>query len=116
MNQCRATKANKERCKLQADGSGYCWAHNPKNSEQVRRRASKGGRSRVGQEVHGLKQEVRDLIAAVKNGHLNRNNAAVMIQGYRVLKDLVELERRARETDELQSQIEELKREYGDAS
>jgi hypothetical protein len=58
---------------------------------------------------------VRDLVADVKAGDQDRLDAAVMIQGYRVLKDLVELDRRVRETDELQSQIEELKREYGDA-
>jgi hypothetical protein len=105
---CRATKADKERCKLQADGSGYCWARNPKNSEQVRRRASKGGRSRVGGEVKVYKQEVRDLIAAVENGGQDRADAAVMLQGYRLLKDFAEHERRAKETDELEARLEQL--------
>jgi hypothetical protein len=36
-----------------------------------------------------------------------------MIQGYRTLKDFIELERRVRETDDLAAEIEDLKREYG---
>jgi hypothetical protein len=41
------------------------------------------------------------------------NDAAVMIQGYRALKDFIALERQVKETDELAAEIEELKREYG---
>jgi hypothetical protein len=35
-----------------------------------------------------------------------------MLQGYRTLKDYIELERRIRETDELAADVEELKIEY----
>jgi hypothetical protein len=49
----------------------------------------------------------------VKAGVLDRNDAAVMVQAYRALKDFIELERRVRETDDLAAEIEDLKREYG---
>ncbi len=75
--------------------------------------ASKAGRSKPSREVAALKEELRALIADVKVGDLDRNDAAVMIQGYRALKDLIALERQVRETDELAAEIEELKREYG---
>jgi cell fate (sporulation/competence/biofilm development) regulator YmcA (YheA/YmcA/DUF963 family) len=39
-----------------------------------------------------------------------------MIQGYRTLRDFIELERRVHETDELAREIEELKREQWQAS
>ena len=55
------------------------------------------------------------MISEVKSGDLDRNDAAVMIQGYRALKDFIALERQVRETDELAAEIEELKREYGAA-
>jgi hypothetical protein len=55
------------------------------------------------------------VIADVKAGELDRNDTAVMIQGYRALKDFIALERQVRETDELAAEIEELKREYGAA-
>jgi hypothetical protein len=56
---------------------------------------------------------VRDLIAEVKSGGQDRADAAVMLQGSRVLKDLVELERRVKETDDLETRIEQLARDIG---
>jgi len=63
--------------------------------------------------VRAIKDEIKAVIADVKTGDLDRNDAAVMIQGYRALKDFIALERQVRETDELAAEIEELKREYG---
>jgi predicted dehydrogenase len=109
MTQCRATKANKERCTLTVEPPNtYCWHHSPERAETRRRAAAKGGSSKPNREVRGYKEEVRDLVAEVKNGGQDRADAAVMLQGYRVLKDLVELERKVKETDELANRIEEL--------
>ncbi len=58
-----------------------------------------------------LKAEIKQVISDVKAKDLDRNDAAVMIQGYRALKDFVELERRVKETDELAAEIAELKEE-----
>lgn len=111
---CSFIKDNGERCQSPVTGeNGLCWAHDPKNAEKRRRMASHAGSYKPGREIRDLKQEVRDLIAAVKKGNQDRADAAVMLQGYRVLKDLVELERKIKETDELAAAVEELKREYG---
>ena len=114
MNRCRATKANGEACTLPANGSqGLCWAHAPENAEKRRRAASKAARAKGNREVSILKEEIKAVIADVRAKELDRNDAAVMIQGYRALKDFISLERAVRETDELAAEIEELKREYG---
>jgi len=106
---CRANKANGDPCKGTATGShGYCWAHAPENAEKRRRAASKGGKSKPGREIRDYKQEVRDLIAAVENGGQDRADAAVMLQGYRLLKDFVELERKVKELDDLEARLEQL--------
>jgi hypothetical protein len=55
------------------------------------------------------------LIAEVKSGVQDRADASVMLQGYRVLKDFAELERRVREQDDLEARIEQLERAGGDA-
>jgi hypothetical protein len=111
---CSFIKGNGERCKGTATGqNGLCWNHDPANAEQRRRTASRAGRARGNKEVAALKAELKDLIADVRAGELDRNDAAVMVQGYRALKDFIELERRVRETDDLAAEIEELKREYG---
>ena len=112
--QCSFIKASGERCRGVATGQhGLCWAHDPKNAERRRRTASRGGRAKGNREVTGLKEEIKTVIADVKAGDLDRTDAAVMIQGYRALKDFIALERQVRETEELAAEIEELKREYG---
>ncbi len=112
--QCSYIKASGERCRGLAVGQhGLCWSHAPENAEQRRRTASRGGRGKANREVAALKEEIKAVIAEVRQGELDRNDAAVMIQGYRALKDFIALERQVRETDELAAEIEELKREYG---
>ncbi len=93
--------------------SGMCWLHDPARASERRAHASRAAKSKGSREVATLKEEIKSVIADVKAGDLDRNDAAVMIQGYRALKDLIALERQVRETDELAAAIEELKREYG---
>jgi hypothetical protein len=90
-----------------------CWLHDPARADQRHRHASRAARSKGNREVAGLKDEIKAVISEVKAGDLDRNDAAVMIQGYRALKDFIALERQVRETDELATEIEELKRGYG---
>jgi hypothetical protein len=112
--QCSAITQAGTRCQRSAESqNGLCFAHDPKNAEARRRTAARGGRGKANREVVALKEEIKDLIADVKSGQLDRNDAAVMIQGYRALKDFIALERQVKETDELAAEIEELKREFG---
>jgi ribosomal protein L29 len=112
--ECSFIKASGERCRGSATGqNGLCWSHDPANAEQRRKQASRAGKARSSKEIRELKEELKALISDVKKGDLDRNNAAVMVQAYRALKDFIELERRVRETDDLATEIEELKREYG---
>ncbi len=93
----------------------HCYQHDPANAERRSRSASRAARSKGNREVATLKEEIKSLIMDVKTGELDRNDAAVMIQGYRALRDFIALERQVKETDELAAEIEELKREYGAA-
>jgi hypothetical protein len=90
-----------------------CHLHDPARADRRRRHASKAARSKGNREVAELKDEIKSVISEVKAGELDRNDAAVMIQGYRALKDFIALERQVKETDELATEIEELKREHG---
>jgi hypothetical protein len=114
MPKCAGIKRDGGRCTVVvAPGVTHCYSHDPERAEERRRNASRGGRAKGNKEVAELKTELKDLISEVKAGELDRNDAAVMVQGYRALKDFIELERRLRETDDLAAEIEELKREYG---
>jgi hypothetical protein len=87
--------------------------HAPENAEQRRRSASRAAKAKPSKEVAVLKEELKALKDDVLSGTVDRNDAAVVVQVYRTLKDFIELERRVKETDDLAAEIEELKREYG---
>jgi hypothetical protein len=117
MSACSGITRDGRRCTLPADPtSGMCWLHDPARAPERHRHASKAARSKGNKEVAALKDELKTVIADVRAGDLDRNDAAVMVQAYRALKDFIELERRVRETDDLAAEIEDLKREYGVAS
>ena len=110
--QCSAITRAGTRCQRSAESqNGLCFAHDPRNAEQRRRVASRGGRGKANREVADLKEEIKTVISEVKAGDLDRNDAAVMIQGYRALKDFIALERGIRVEDELAAELEELRRE-----
>src|SRR5215207_11209949 len=114
MGACAGITQAGRRCTLPADPtSGMCWLHDPARAPERHRHASKAARSKGNREVADLKDEIKTVIADVRAGDLDRNDAAVMIQAYRALKDFIALERQVRETEELAVEIEELKREYG---
>jgi hypothetical protein len=113
MSTCAGIKRDGGRCTLSADpSSGMCWLHDPARAGERRAHASRAARSKGNKEIASLKEEIKSVIEDVKAGKLDRLDAAVMIQGYRALKDFIALERQVRETDELAAEIEELKREY----
>ena len=117
MNRCHGTRRNGERCTQTVEPpNAYCWHHAPERAEERRRAASRAGKSRPSTEVRTIKEEIKGVISGVKAGEIDRNDAAVMIQGYRALKDFIALERGIRVEDELAAEIEQLKRERGHAS
>jgi hypothetical protein len=88
----------------------------PKNAEERRRAASRGGRSRPSREVRLIKDEIKDTIAGVKDGSLDRNIARAMFSGYSVLLDYIKLERGVFLEEELAARLEALKGEHPNAS
>jgi hypothetical protein len=100
-------------CIAHAEGvRGPCYLHSPERAEERRRNTSRAARAKASNgETKKLKTEIREIIADVKAGTRDRNDATAIFQGYRVLKDLIELERRVKETDELAREISELREE-----
>jgi hypothetical protein len=108
-----ATSSNCLTCKAHAEGKrGPCYLHSPKRAEERRRNTSRAAKSKGNAELKKLKAEIREVIAEIKDGARDRNDATAIFQGYRVLKDLIELERRIKETDELEARLRELEHIY----
>jgi hypothetical protein len=106
---CRANKRDGSPCTVPATGAnGYCWAHDPANSEKRRRITSKGGRGKGNSELADLKRQVRDLAAEVLAGNADRGQAAVANQLYNTLIRAIEQERKMRELEELAERLEAL--------
>lgn len=111
-HQCAGITRNGGRCTVSVSGAQqFCHLHDPARSEERRRAASRAGRAKPGsREVVKLKAELGELKNDVLDGKVDRNRAAVAVQVFRTIVQVIELERRVRETDELSERIAELER------
>ncbi len=113
--QCRATKRDGTPCTLPSNSqNGLCWAHDPKNAERRRRGQSRGGKAKASAEIRDLKKQLEDLVEDVREGRVERGDAVVVNQILNTRARLIELERKVKETDELEVRLEALERAAGD--
>jgi hypothetical protein len=111
---CTATKRDGDPCTLPSYGSdGLCWAHDPKNAERRRRGQSRGGKSKPSKELISIKQRLSVLADNVLEGSVDRGVAAVASQILNVYLRAIELERKIRETEELEERLAALERRRG---
>jgi hypothetical protein len=103
---CTATKRNGEPCTLPSTGSsGLCWAHDPANAERRRRGQSRGGRNKPSKELAATKSQLQDMADKVLAGNLERASAAVAGQLLNIKLRALEIERKIKETDELENRL-----------
>ncbi len=108
---CRELKRDGTPCTLPSNGSnGLCWAHDPKNKERRRRGQSRGGRNKPSRELVGIKTLLSDLTDRVLAGELESGRAAVANQLLNTRLRAVEIERKVKETEELEERLEALER------
>jgi len=108
---CQGIKRDGGRCTVAvAAGVNWCFNHDPARAEERRRNASRAGKSAGGREIRDLKRRISDVVDAVLEGALDRGRAAVAIQGLNALRAVVELERKIKETEELEARLEALER------
>src|SRR5919112_4095191 len=106
MGRCKATKRNGEPCTLPANGKqDLCWAHDPATADKRRRRAQKGGRAKARSELPQLKALLSDLTDRVLSGDLETGRAAVANQLVNTRLRAIEVERKIRETEDLEERI-----------
>lgn len=111
MPRCAGVKPNGERCSaIVAIADSYCYAHDPARSEERKRNASRGGRSKGSREVAAVKDRLTELAEQVVAGELATSRAAVAGQLLNGVLRALELERKVRETDELEARVEELEK------
>ena len=107
MPQCAGIKRDGGRCAVVVgSGQSHCYQHDPDRSEERKRNASRGGRSRGAGELAALKKQARDLAGDVLEGNVETGRAAVANQLYNTLVRAIEQERKNLETGELAERLE----------
>jgi len=108
MPRCAGIKRDGGRCAVVVGaGHTHCYAHDPGRSEERRRNASRGGRTKgSGGELAALKKQMKDLAADVLEGEQETSRAAVANQIFNTLIRAMEQERKNLETGELAERLE----------
>jgi hypothetical protein len=109
MSQCSFTKPDGTRCRLPCEPSfDVCWTHNPKNAQKRVSRASSGGRAKADREIRQAKQEIRDLIKAVREDGFDVSRANTANRLYQTLLQYILAERGIFREEDLAVRIREL--------
>ena len=118
MSKCVGIREDGGRCRgIAINGSDYCHAHDPARSEQRSRAAHKAGkhgdrgRPKVeDKEVAEVKAMLSELADKVLDGVVERADAGVVAQLMNTWLKAAELERKVRETEDLEQRVTELER------
>jgi hypothetical protein len=103
---CAAITRGGTRCTQSVSaGLTYCHHHDPTRAEERRRAASRAGKSKPSREIRDLKKQLQDLAADVLEGRVERGNAVVVNQILNTRARLIELERKVKETEELEERL-----------
>ena len=110
---CGYIKPDGARCKaLPMKGEGYCYAHHPDLEDKRRAASSKGGkrggRGRGNGGVKDVKAWLLKLASDVEGGKLEAKDGSVVSQILNVFLRGVEVERKIKESEELEERLEAL--------
>jgi septal ring factor EnvC (AmiA/AmiB activator) len=109
MSRCAGIKRDGGRCAVVVGpGQSHCYAHDPDRADERRRNASRGGRMKGTGEISDLKKQLATLAADVLSGKVERGVAAVVNQIINTRARLLEVERKIKETEELEARLEAL--------
>ena len=109
MPQCTGIKRDGGRCAVVVGtGRSHCYQHDPGRSNERKRNASRGGKSRGGGELAALKKQAHSLAADVLEGKVETGRAAVANQIFNTLIRAIEQERKQRELEEMAERLEAL--------
>ena len=109
MGRCAAITRSGHPCKgLVRPGNDYCPAHDPARTEARSRAASKAVRSRPDAELTAAKGQLQEIADKTLKGEIEPKVAAVVAQVLNVKLRALEIGRRIREQEELETRIEAL--------
>ena len=103
---CAGKKADGSPCERIVSGSStYCYAHDPSRSSERSSNASRAAKSKLSSEIIAIRAEIREIMEAVKEGDIERGDAAVLLQGAGYLLKTISEARKQSEYDEIRDEM-----------
>ncbi len=114
MGKCAGITRAGTACKgIPNEGSQWCYAHDPDHDQDRRRHGARGGkrggRGRPVADLASLRTENADIRERLLDGGLAPNVAAVAVQSLNTDARLIVAAVKARETEEIAREVEELR-------
>jgi hypothetical protein len=107
---CKAITHGGARCSSSAqEGSEWCWNHDRDRVEERRTDSRAGGKTRSRRsldELERIKEQLRTITAGVLEGRIDRDKAAVLIEGFNTLVRLIEVQRNLEFQRDLEAEAE----------
>jgi hypothetical protein len=117
MARCAANTEDGRPCeRIVKAAQRYCYSHDPGRADERRRNASKAARSRPSRDLANVKAQLQEMADKVLAGEQDRSAAAVAGQLLNIKLRAIEVERKVKETDELEQRIEALERTSGSSA
>ncbi len=109
MPRCAGIKRDGGRCAVVVgSGQSHCYQHDPDRSDERKRNASRGGKSKGTGELPDLKRQLKNLAVDVLKGETETGRAAVVNQILNTVIRAIEQERKQRELEEMAARLEAL--------
>lgn len=109
MPRCAGRKRDGSPCNVTVNPpQTLCWWHDPSNTEQRKKAASKAGSSKPGAELKDAKRRIKECVEGVIDGTIEKGKASVAFQGLGVLCRFIEQERRVKEAEEFEARLSAL--------
>jgi hypothetical protein len=117
MKRCEAIKPSGDRCKARAmRDSQWCYNHDPEHAAARSVSAGKAGstphkRKHIStgtRELPSIKRRLIEIAEGAINGEVDKSRAAVAGQVYNCVLRAIEIERKIKESEELEARIAEL--------
>ena len=117
MDRCAGFKRDGSPCTVTVEPpQTHCWWHDPKNAEERRRAAARGGKAKANPVVKELHQLLENLTDQVIKGELSTAAGAVANQLINTRIRLLEYDRRLREAEDLEERLEVLEQAEKESS
>ena len=111
MGRCAANTEDGRPCeRIVKAAQRYCYSHDPGRADERRRNASRAGRSKPSRDLANVKAKLQEMADKVLSGEQDRSAASVAGQLLNIKLRAIEVERKIKETDELEERIEALER------